>query len=147
MKMVKYWAPVYLLILFIYTVSSLPVEVPTGEAFWPFTFMENIYVFMLFKKLTHVGEYGLLYLLLVRAFKNASSIGQSKYFILSLLLVGLTGFGDEYHQAFIPGGGLPHIHDVVIDLFGALAAYIFIWKLLPRMPMKLRSLAKILELN
>ncbi|MDO8452261.1 MAG: VanZ family protein [bacterium] len=102
---------------------------------------------MLFKKLTHVGEYGLLYLLLVRAFRNASSIGQSKYFLLSFLIVGLTGFGDEYHQAFIPGGGLPHAYDVVIDLLGALTAHIFIWRLLPKMPMRLKSLAKILELD
>ena len=137
MKIVRYWLPVVLLVSFILTISSLPVEPPSGEVFWPF---------MVFKKVTHIGEYGLLFLLAYRAFKGTMLLDRSRLFVWSLVLVFLTAVFDEYYQDFVPGGGTSHPHDVIIDLLGALGAYIVVWKLIPKMPTRLRNLAKSLEL-
>jgi hypothetical protein len=132
----KYWLPVVIWITIIFTASSLPVEPPQAEG--------GLAGFMVFKKLIHVVEYGVLTVLLIRALKKGSNT--TKAYWSAIALSALVGAADELHQDFIAGGGTSHLHDVGLDLIGGITAVFILWKLLPKMPEKLRSWAKRLEI-
>lgn len=132
----KYWLPVFLWIAIIFTASSLPVEPPQAEG--------GLAGFMVFKKLIHVVEYGILAVLLVRALRKSSSTKQA--YLHSVAISVLLGVADEFHQDFLAGGGTSHLHDIGLDLLGAGVAVFIIWKLLPKMPERPKSWAKRLEI-
>ena len=95
------------------------------------------------KKFTHVFEYGLLWLLLYRALVRGNNIQHNTARNLAIILIILWGALDEFHQGLVPeSGGKPHLHDVAIDFAGGALTYIFVWKLLPKMPKLLKSLAE-----
>ncbi len=134
MRFLRYWLPVLLWAGFIVWVSSLPIT-PSEK--------QNFTVFMSIKKLTHIFEYGLLWLLLYRALVYGSCLVSKKARVLGIILIVLWGALDEFHQGITPGsGGTPHLSDVIIDLAGGMLAYLLIWKLLPKAPKKLTNLAK-----
>ena len=61
--------------------------------------------------------------------------------LLSIILSGLYGMFDEYHQLFTPLRS-GKIEDVIIDLAGACLAAFIIWKFYPNLPQKLKNWLK-----
>ncbi len=60
---------------------------------------------------------------------------------LAVLLSGLYGLFDEYHQLFTPLRS-GKISDVVIDLAGATFGALLLWKFYPHLPQKLQNWLK-----
>ncbi len=115
----KYWIPVVLYCSIIVYLSSQS---------YPSRHLPS-FVFGLSDKLVHAVEYGLLGILLYRAFQHTSHTVRS----VSLAIICAVGFGisDEIHQWFVP-----HRHadiwDVLADGAGALC-FIIIWVCLSKM--------------
>lgn len=97
---IKLWLPVILWAGVIFFFSSMALNKPA-----PFSWADFI-----FKKTCHVGEYAILYWLVWRT---------NKSFKLSLLLVVLFAFSDEWHQTFVPGRE-GTLRDVGFDSIGSL---------------------------
>ena len=106
--LLKYWLPPVLWALVIFSFSSMQVA-GTSDVYW-----KDFIV----KKTAHLVEYGILACLLYRAMIN-SNISRQKAFVLSILIAGIYGASDEYHQSFTPGRE-PRTRDVVIDTVGAI---------------------------
>ncbi|MBI2447776.1 MAG: VanZ family protein, partial [Candidatus Omnitrophica bacterium] len=88
MNNLKFWLPVYLYALFIFILSSIPKLPEIGPDF------------LNADKLLHIIEYGILGLLLARAFKNSSSqFLMGNFLILTCLVSCLYGITDEFHQS------------------------------------------------
>lgn len=102
----KYWGPVVLYALAIVYLSSQSYPAQQLPSF----------IFSVNDKLLHACEYGVLGILLYRAFKhttpNANSMG------LAIICVLAFGISDEIHQWFVPQRDAD-IMDVVADTFGA----------------------------
>ncbi|MFH1295488.1 MAG: VanZ family protein, partial [bacterium] len=84
------------------------------------------------RKVVHFVVYGALCAALYRATGS---------FFAAILLSGLYGAFDEYHQLFTPLRS-GKIADVVIDLAGACFSALIIWKFYPRLPQKLKNWLK-----
>lgn len=106
MRLAKYWFPPIIWAIVIFTFSSLQVG-NSSEIYWKD---------FIFKKTAHLIEYAILAILLYRAMIN-SNIDKKKALIISIVITGLYGLTDEFHQSFTPGRG-PSIRDVVIDTIG-----------------------------
>ena len=132
-KLFKYWTPPLIWAVVIFLFSALPTA-RTSEIYWQD---------FIIKKLAHVIEYGVLSFFLYRGFINTGTLRRNAalYSILIALIYGAT---DELHQSFTPGRE-PRVRDVVFDTIGAIVAIYFIWNLLPKVPKKLRTWAKRLE--
>lgn len=112
-KILKYWLPPIVWAGLIFFFSSLP-SVKTMEIYWQD---------FLIKKTGHMIEYGILAVLLYRAFKN-SNLAKSEALFFSLLITVLYAATDEIHQSFTPGRE-PAVRDVVFDIIGgSLALYL-----------------------
>jgi VanZ family protein len=95
--------------------------------------------FLFFKSL-HVIEYAVLYIFYVRALKNTTTIPNKQSYVIAFLFLLLYASSDEYHQTFVATReGAPR--DVIIDLLGASLVWIYLQKLLPQAPKKLKILA------
>jgi VanZ family protein len=107
-----YWLPPLILMAAIFYVSSRS-SLPQAKGEW---------VDALIKKLSHIAEYCLLFLLLVRAWRwtlstrrpnQSGSLGPALW--AGLLSTAVYAISDEVHQAFVP-----HRHsnwsDVLIDV-------------------------------
>jgi len=116
---IKYWIPVFLYCSIIVYLSSQS---------YPSRHLPS-FVFGLSDKLIHGVEYGLLGILLFRAFQRTSHTIES----MSLAVFCAVGFGisDEIHQWFVP-----HRHadtwDILADAVGAFV-FIFVWVFLSKM--------------
>jgi VanZ family protein len=66
-------------------------------------------------------------------FKATKKIG------LSILLTFLFALSDEFHQSFVPGRS-SSFSDIIVDMIGASISGIFLWKILPVLPEKLKNL-------
>src|SRR3989338_2678892 len=88
----KPWIPAFLWMVLIFALSSIPGEdIPQ---------VDILYI----DKFTHLIEFTILGILLVRAFLNSHPhILVIKMIILSILIASLYGIIDELHQHFIPG--------------------------------------------
>jgi VanZ family protein len=95
------------------------------------------------KKSAHVIEYGVLAIALYRALKQTKDSRLAG--IYTLIFCMLYAMSDEFHQSFTPGRD-PTVRDIIFDTIGASLAILFIWKYLPQAPLKLKNLAKRLEL-
>lgn len=126
MKFFRYWLPVVVWMVIIFVLSGRE-SVQVAD--------EPILNFLFFKTL-HVIEYAVLFILYFRALKNKAAA-----FFLTLLYAAT----DEIHQMFVPTRE-GKFRDVIIDAIGATLAWISITHLLPRVPKKLRALAKSLEI-
>jgi VanZ family protein len=107
-----YWLPPLILMAVIFYVSSRS-SLPQAEGEW---------VDALIKKLSHITEYCLLFLLLVRAWRwtlNTRRSGQTgaleRALWAALLTTAIYAISDEVHQAFVPHRH-SNWHDVVIDI-------------------------------
>lgn len=110
-----YWAPPLLLMVVIFSLSAQP-SLPKAPGPWLDT---------LLKKLTHVGVYLLLFLLLVRAWGRGRIGGTT--LDASLVTTIAYGLSDEWHQSFVPGRHA-NWYDVVIDATVPLLLWL-IWRL------------------
>lgn len=71
------------------------------------------------RKLAHMGEYAVLFLLLRRALALS---GSRRPGLTALAICAAYAAGDEFHQRFTPGRG-PSPADVVIDTAGAMMGW------------------------
>lgn len=71
------------------------------------------------RKLAHLTEYFILYLLIIRSINYEKFKYENLY--IALIYVFLYAASDEVHQAFIPNRG-PAFRDVLIDTSGGLVA-------------------------
>lgn len=108
-----YWLPPLLLMAVIFYLSSQP-RLPQAP---------GPHLDTLLKKLAHIGEYTLLYVLLVRAFRRNHNLEWAMP--ISLLATAIYAISDEVHQAFVPGRHA-NWYDVLIDISGGL----MLWGLL-----------------
>lgn len=106
-----YVAPALIWMGIIFYFSSLP-RVSVSDAYT---------INFLFFKSLHVIEYGVLYVLLYRAFKQDKR-PRTRYFVWAFITALLYALSDEYHQSFSPGRS-PSVRDVVIDFIGMSVAY------------------------
>ena len=109
----KYWVPVFLYCLLIVYLSSQSYPDQRLPSF----------IFGFSDKVLHAFEYGILGILLYRAFKQTNETTRS----LSLALICVIAFGisDEVHQWFVPHRQAD-FWDLVADTFGA-AFLILVW--------------------
>lgn len=134
-RIIKLWLPVIVWSLFIFSFSSNPTA-RASEVHWQD---------FLIKKSAHIFEYAIFSVLLYRALKE-SGVAKKEAAIYALILAVLYGASDEFHQSFTPGRE-PTVRDVVFDTIGASIGVYFIWKLLPKVPKKLKDLAGKLQLT
>ena len=90
MKKFSLWAPVGAWCLLIFTLSSIP-NLSSG--------LEYDY---LLRKIAHMAEYGILFLLLRRAL-NGTFAPEFRWTRAAAFLAALYAATDEYHQSFVPG--------------------------------------------
>ena len=136
MKVLRLWGPVVLWMAVIFFFSTRQRVVVSPDTTLNFLFFKTL----------HVLEYSFLYVLLFRAFKNTRTNDKPFLWYLSaFLLTVLYAESDEIHQLFVPTRE-GAFRDVIIDAGGALIAWITIKQLLPKLPLKLRTWGKRLQL-
>ena len=133
-KVFKFWFPLFLWMLVIFSFSSFPT-VKTSQVYW-----QDFIV----KKLAHIIEYGILTTLSYRALIN-SSVGKKKAVFLSIAFAVLYGASDEFHQSFTPGRE-PRVRDVLFDTFGSVLFLYYIQNYLDKAPRKIRVWAEKLQI-
>lgn len=79
------------------------------------------------RKLAHLAEYGILYLLFFRAIKGTTGVSFNKALLYAFWLTFFYALSDEYHQTFI-SGRTGKLFDIGVDAAGALMGMIFCWK-------------------
>jgi len=126
----KYWLPAIFWVVVIFFFSSFPTK-QTTEIFWQD---------FLLKKTAHFIEFGILAVLLYRAFIN-SGFKTKNAIIYSVIFFVLYAISDEFHQSFIPGRE-PRVRDVIIDMTGGILSLYSIKGLLPQAPVKVKYWAK-----
>ena len=114
--LLKYWGPVVLYALGIVYLSSQSYPDQRLPSF----------IFSISDKVLHACEYGVLGILLYRAFKHTIPKGGSMG--LAIACVIAFGISDEIHQWFVPERQAD-IWDVVADTFGAVFL-VFGWVLI-----------------
>jgi len=135
-KLIKFWLPVFLWALVIFTLSNFPTQ-KTSEIFWQD---------FILKKTAHFIEYAFLFVLVYRALRNTREGTMTAQIIfVTLILVILYAMTDEYHQTFILGRE-GTVRDILIDTLGALFAGYSLWNLLPKAPERLKIWAKNFQL-
>jgi VanZ family protein len=134
-KFVKFWLPVLLwaLVIFWFSSKSQPT---TSEVYW-----QEFAI----KKTAHMIVYGFLAILLYRAFRNYGAPAKQSA-VAAIFWAFVYGLSDEFHQSFTPGRE-PRFRDVIFDTIGASITTLFLWKLLPRMPQRLKVLVRKLDLS
>lgn len=121
-SLLSYWAPSLLWMGLIFFLSSFPkLQVSEGLAD------------LILRKLAHMVEYAILFLLLFRALRNTSGLSKSAVLGLSLMASVLYAASDEYHQRLVPGR---HgcLSDVGIDSLGAALGLASLSIIIPRLP-------------
>lgn len=134
LKVLKYWLPtvVWAVIIFSFSAGKVPSASPV---YWQ-DFVA--------KKIAHMLEYGVFAILLYRSLKF-SGFDRIQAGTLTIIIAALYGASDEIHQMFTQGREST-VRDVVFDTIGATVGIYIVWKLLPKLPVKLRSLAASLDL-
>ena len=109
---IKYWLPVIIYAIIIFSVSSIP-----GKDIPPvFKYQDTVFHFL---------EYAGLSLLLNRALKDIPGF---KRFSLVLILCLLYALSDEWHQSFVPGRNAS-LYDAAVDGIGAfITSVIYLWR-------------------
>ena len=134
-KLIKAWLPVVAWAVVIFLFSSIS----TGSA-------SRIYwQDFIIKKTAHVAEYGLLSLLIYRAFR-LNGMERRKAVRWAIAMSVSYGISDEFHQSFTPGRE-PAIRDVIFDTIGAVLSITVLLKWLPKAPERLKNLARSLEVS
>lgn len=131
MKLLRFWLPVFLWMTVIFLFSTRQKIALT----------DSYVVSFLFFKSLHLIEYAFLYLVTFRAVKNTLSVRKNLIWLIPFIITAVFAITDEVHQSFVPTReGKPR--DAIIDVVGAGIAWISLKKLLPKMPKKLKNLAR-----
>jgi len=118
-KNIKNWIPALVVMVIIFTLSSAPGDVVDSTV----AKYESVQV---------IGHFILFMVLCLTYFKATKNI------LLSLLLSVLYAFFDEFRQSFTLNRS-SSLKDIFTDTSGALISCIFLWKLLPKTPKKLKD--------
>ena len=79
------------------------------------------------RKIAHFTEYAILGFLAARAFRPSPRRAISeRWFLISLILIVVYAFLDEFHQSFVPSR-TPSIYDSLIDIAGGLTVLLSRW--------------------
>lgn len=79
---------------------------------------------LILRKIAHITEYAVLFLLSRKAFRETdSNWSRKRVHVWAIVFSVLYAFSDEYHQSFVPGR-CQSIIDVGIDSAGVLAGFI-----------------------
>ncbi len=111
-RLVKLWLPVICWAALIFYLSSIPNLRSGLEQFWD----------TILRKIAHMVEFGILFLLLIRAF-NSKPLKNN--LIWAIILSILYAISDEWHQNFILGRQCS-LRDVCFDTAGILIGYLII---------------------
>ena len=120
MKKIINWLPAIVVMTIIFILSSQPGEVVNSTV----ANTEPI------QRIGHVMMFMILCISYFRATKNIP---------LSILLSLFYAIFDEYHQSFTPERS-SSFSDIFVDMAGASISGIFLWKILPILPKKLKDL-------
>lgn len=120
MKKIINWLPALVVMTVIFTLSSQPGEVVNSTV----ANTESV------QKIGHVIMFMILCISYFKATKNIP---------LSILLSLLYAIFDEYHQSFTADRS-SSFSDIFVDVLGASVSGIFLWKVLPNLPKKLKNL-------
>lgn len=134
-KLIRFWGPPFIWVVVIFLFSTLSTK-PVSKIYW-----REFAV----KKSAHMVEYGILSLLLYRALIN-SGVKKKWSLVIPIVFSLLYGISDEFHQSFVPGRE-PKVRDVVFDTIGSVLVILYIWKLLPKAPKRLRNWARELQIK
>lgn len=104
------WFPAALYMLFLFYLSSRPAP---EEARW-FPIIAGL-------KVSHMIEYGILFLLVRYGLIRTTAYNKSSIFIIALMITILYGLTDEFHQIFVATRTAKLI-DVVADGVGGILA-------------------------
>lgn len=108
-KLFGYWLPVVVWCSVIFYLSSIQ------------NLSTRLRIDFVLRKMAHVTEYCVLFLLSNRALKNSfGGWKNSKVYFISALFSVIYAASDEFHQSFVPTRG-PSIVDVGIDSVGVAA--------------------------
>ncbi|MBU1133236.1 MAG: VanZ family protein [Patescibacteria group bacterium] len=118
MKKFKDWIPAITIMMIIFALSSLPGPAVDAAG--------------LNKYSLQVSSHLILHMLLTIAYYKAT-----KNIPLSILLTVLYAITDEAHQMFTLLRS-PSLFDIYVDSLGSLISGLFLWKLLPTLPKKLK---------
>jgi len=118
-KNIKNWIPALVVMTIIFILSSTPGDVVDSTV----AKYESVQV---------IGHFILFMVLCLTYFKATKNI------LLSLLLSVLYAFFDEFRQSFTLNRS-SSLKDIFTDTSGALISCIFLWKLLPKTPKKLKD--------
>ncbi|MBN1621238.1 MAG: VanZ family protein [Endomicrobiales bacterium] len=115
LKKIYYWLPVFLWCSLIFYLSGVPY-LKTELGYWDF----------ILRKIAHIVEYGILFLLVQRALFHSGLKWQPKrIYLVSIIFSVLYAVSDEYHQSFVPGRG-PSAYDVGVDSAGVFLFYLYL---------------------
>lgn len=131
-----YWLPplTWLAAIFYFSTDSFSGE-NTGSllyniAHWIFpslTYEQFRPIHFVIRKIAHFTEYGLLALLLFRAFRSGNSVRwRWSWAIYSWLVMATYALLDEYHQTFV-ASRTGTINDSLVDIFGGTVALLALW--------------------
>lgn len=102
------WGPAFVMMTVIFVASSIPREELPAFGLWD----------LIIKKGGHMVGYGLLAVAYLHALTNGQRANRAQVG-WSILLAGLYGATDEFHQLFVAGRGASLV-DVLIDTVGAI---------------------------
>lgn len=119
MTQLKKWVPAIFMMTSIFLLSSMTGTTVHNVGLGKQTFQMN-------------GHFMLYFFLCITLYKGLKEIADSMFWSY------MYGVTDEIHQLFVPGRSWEY-KDLVINLFGIFLAGIFLWKLKPLLPNKLRN--------
>lgn len=117
MRQYRKWIPSFLVMLVIFTVSSVP-----GQA---------INALGLGKESYHINGHFILFFILCLTYYKAL-----KDIPLSIVLTGVYSFFDEFHQKYTPFRS-SSFFDIYVDIAAAVVAGVILWKFQCILPKKL----------
>lgn len=128
------WGPVLVWMSIIFFLSTRQSMAVSDDYVWNFLFFKTL----------HLIEYVVLFLLYMRAI-NLTIVIKPMHFFVAFFLTLMYAASDEFHQMFVPTRE-GTLRDVIIDCLGALLAWIFLYRVLPKAPKKLKKLVQHLGL-
>lgn len=131
-----YWLPplTWMAAIFFFSTDSFSGENTGSLLFdmvhWVFpglTYEQFRPIHFLIRKAAHFTEYGLLALMLFRAFRCGNPIRwQNRWGISAWLVIVAYALLDEYHQSFVPSR-TASINDSLVDISGGTVALLALW--------------------
>ena len=116
-NIIKLWFPVFLWCALIYYLSSIPSLKSDFSSDIDF----------ILRKIAHMAEYGILTILLFRAYYKSNGFAIRKSISFAIIFALTYALADEYHQSFV-FGRQGSLNDVFIDGLGVFFVAFLIYK-------------------